>query len=200
MSGTALRRRPLAASRLRRCDQPAPGRRPARVNHRWHHVCEHAAAVRIQRHVSADGEEGFAISHCCYVVCGSCEQRKTVDLGGLQIRREYVRPFCGHHEYVPGLQPERPLAVDRHPARALHDRGKLDLLRWREFERPRPSRFQGPDPDATRTRQRQDVCQGVAFHSHTTSQMPRTIKAPVRLAGRDNSRCDTVAISGKGFA
>jgi hypothetical protein len=32
------------------------------------------------------------------------------------------------------------------------------------------------------------------------SQMPRTIKAPIRLTGRDHSRCDTVAISGKGFA
>src|SRR5205809_4110107 len=37
------------------------GRPGIDVNDRWQHVCENAAAVRIQGHVSADGEEVFAI-------------------------------------------------------------------------------------------------------------------------------------------
>jgi hypothetical protein len=152
--------------------------------------------------VSADGEEVFAISDGCDVVCGLCEQSKTIELRGLQVRREHVRSLGGHHEYVPSLQPERrPLALDGEPARTLHDRGKLDLLRWRECERPGPSRFQGPDPDAARARQREDVCQGVAFHSHTMSQMPSTIKG-CRSPGveRDIPRCNKVASLEKGFA
>ena len=40
------------------------GRTGIDVNHRWQHVCENAPAVRIQGHVSADGEEVFAISDC----------------------------------------------------------------------------------------------------------------------------------------
>jgi hypothetical protein len=73
-----------------------------------------------------------------------------------------------------------PLAVHGEPASALHDRDQLNLLGWREFERPGPSRFQGPDPDAARARQRQNVRERIAFHSHTMSQMPSTIKAPVK--------------------
>src|SRR6266850_4668059 len=94
-----------------------------------------------------------------------------------------TRPRGGHHEYFPGLQPERrPLTVHGEPASALHDRDQLDLLGWREFERPGPSCFQGPNPDAARARQRQNVRERIAFHCHTMSQVPSTIKAPVRRA------------------
>jgi hypothetical protein len=99
----------------------------------------------IQRDVSADGQEVLAISNSPDVVRRIREQREPIHLRCRQVRREHVRPLGGHHEYVSRLQPERrTLAVNGEPARALHNRGELDLLGWREFERPVPPAFSVP--------------------------------------------------------
>src|ERR1700752_2525133 len=124
------------------------------MNQRWQYVRENTAAVRVQGDVSANREEVVANSDRRDVVGRSREQFEAIDRRDVHVRGEHKRALRRYHEYVSRCKADRhSLSVDGQPARALHDRRQLDLLRWWEPEGPRPSSPQDSNPDAASARQ-----------------------------------------------
>jgi hypothetical protein len=116
--------------------------------------------------VCSNGEEVIAIADLRYLIGRISEYIEALGLGGVQVTSEHESPFSRQHEHIACLDVKRVnLVFDGEPAIALHDRDKFDLVGRRESQRPRTSSYQDAHFHAPGTRQSQNVCERVAFHS-----------------------------------